>query len=170
MSNIVGNVIGGNPVTPRTFMLEMEDGKKIAGVLTDSDTTITADANDVREGKTVFLDSGLVTGKKVIPTYHTNEGYVVIPNGKDFRITNLKALDLYDFTKLLAIICDFNTNANDSVASRNVVINRKVYASLSTIALSEVKVNDEEKTIDLGIKNETGKIQILRYITYKEIE
>ena len=55
MSNIVGNVIGGNPVTPRTFMLEMEDGKKIAGVLTDSDTTITGDANDVASYKFIVL-------------------------------------------------------------------------------------------------------------------
>lgn len=167
---IVGNVIGGNPVTPRTFMLEMEDGSKIAGVLTESDTEITADANDIRQGKTALLDSGLIVGKKVIPAYHTNGGAVAIPNGSTYKIKTLKILDLYDFTKMLAIVCDFNTNLSNSVAARTVVINRNVYAVLSTISLSEVMVNHEEKTIDLGIKNETGKPQILRFITYKEIE
>lgn len=170
MSTIMGNVIGGNPVTPRTFMLEMEDGNKIAGVLAESTTTITADANDIREGKTALLDSGLITGKKVIPAYHTNEGAVVIPNGSSAKITVLKSMDLYDFTKLLAIVCDFNSNLSNSVASRTVVIERKVYAVLSTIPLSEVTINHDNKSIDLGVMNETGKPQILRYITYKEIE
>lgn len=168
---IVGNVIGGNPVTPRTFMLEAEDGSMIAGVLAESDTTITADANDIREGKTAILDSGLITGKKVIPTYHTTEGIVIVPAGSTVKITDLnQELDLYDYSKLQAILCDFNSNFSDSVASRAVAINGNVYASLSTIALAEITLNHEEKSINFGIKNETGKPQILRYFTYKEIE
>lgn len=166
---IVGNPIGCILKHPDTFVVQDKSGQEYPAVMVEEEEVFTAGLNDIRKGKTAATSVGMVEGEKVIPAYHTNEGMQIIANGKAIKITSLKSMDLFDYTKLLAIVCDFNTNFTDSVASRNVSINDNVYAVLSTIPLSEVVINKEEKSIDLGIKNETGKPQILRFITYKEI-
>lgn len=166
---IVGNSIGCIVRTPDTVVFQDESGQEYVGTMVYQETIFTAGLNDIRQGKVAAINTGVITGEKVIPAYHTNEGMQIIPNGSAVKIPTLKHMDLYDYTKLLAVICDFNSNLSNSVASRTVSINNKVYAVLSTIPLSEVTINHEEKTIDFGIINETGKPQILRFMTYKEI-
>lgn len=168
MSTIYGNTVGGAGLT-QTYILQYPNGREVTAVVSDEPISLTANENDIREGKTAATEKGVVTGKKVIPAYHTNKGVIVIPSGNEFKITLLKDLDTYDYTKLEAMICDFNTSLADSVATDKVVIDDHVYAVQSTNSLSVLTKNDTDKTVDFGITNETSKMQILRFFTYKEI-
>lgn len=156
------------PIT--SYILVDEDGNEIAAsVLVDEEITLTATANDIRINKTAITNDGLTIGEKVIPAYHTNQGAVIIPAGSAYKIVSLNESDAYDFTKLQAIICDYNTTISDSVSANKIAIDDKVYAVQSVEFLSELFKNDDEKTIDFGITNETDNPQVLRYFTYKEI-
>lgn len=168
---IVGNVIGGHPVTPRTYIIQMDNGEEVPAVLVGSETVFTATANDIREGKVAASDTGIVTGDKVIPAYHTIEGYKVVPVGSEVFLPNfVSSISSYDYTQLQAIICLFNTNEAGSVSAEKVAINDNVYNVQSTESVSEVVKNHESKTIDFGVVNDTESIWILRYFMYKEIE
>ena len=158
-------ILNGEPV-----ILVDEEGNEVAGILTDEEVNLTATSNDIRLGTTAVTNDGLTDGKKVIPAYHTNQGIQVITAGSKFEISSLKLLNAYDFTKLQAIICDFNTSLTDSVSANKVVIDNNLYAVLSTETISELVKNDEDQTIDFGITNETDNLQILRFFTYKEIK
>lgn len=171
MSSIVGNIIGGGGNSiPKTYILQTEDGREIPAVLTEEEVDITATANDIRLGKIAVTENGVIEGTKVIPTYHTTQGYQIIPAGSELKITSLNTLNRHDYTKLQTIICDFNTSLKDSVSASKVVIDDNVYAVNSTISISVVSKNDSNKHVEFGITNETDKPQILRYFTYKEIE
>lgn len=167
---IVGNIIGGGGGVPDTLILVDDGGNEYTAVMTEEEVVLDASENDIREGKVAATDKGVTTGTKVIPAYHTNEGFIGIPDGSKFNITSLQQMDLYDFTKLQAIICDFNTSLSDSVAADKVSIDGKLYAVQSTEAISTVTANKTDKSIDFGIINDTGNLQILRFFTYKEIE
>lgn len=167
---IVGNMIGGYPVSPKTCVFVGEDGKEIHAILVDSKKVFTATTNDVRDGKTFATETGVKTGKKVIPAYHTNRGIRVIPAGSAIQITSLDYLDIYNFTKIQAILCDYNTNMNDSVAAIKVAIDENVYTVQSTDVVSVITKNHDDKIIDFGIVNDTDTLKILRFFTYKEIE
>lgn len=166
---ITGNVIGGVIKNPDTIILVDENGKEYTAVMTGEDVQITATVNDVRLGKTAAFTDGVKTGEKFIPAYHTNEGLRAIPDGSPFTIPTLLEQDAYDFTKLQAIICDFNTSTTDSVAANQISVNGNVYATQSSTIISVVEKKHDTKTIDLGIINNSGNLKILRYFTYKEI-
>lgn len=169
MSTIYGNMVGGAGLA-QSYILEDSEGKQLTAVMVDKDTMFDATENDIREGKVAATEKGVVTGQKVIPAYHTTQGFVEIPSGSRFEITSLIDLNAYDYTKLQVVICEFNTSLSDSVSTNKVVINDNVYQVQSTDSISTVIKNSDEKSIDLGITNETGKLQIIRYFTYKEIE
>lgn len=166
---ITGNVIGAILKDPGTIILVDEEGNEYPAVMTGEEVELTATVNDVRLGKTVALESGIETGEKEIPAYHTSEGLVGIPNGSVYKIPRLDHLNLYDFTKLQAIICDLNTNPDDSVSADKICLHEGVYLVKSTDLLSNVIRDSDEKCINLGVTNDTGNTQILRYFTYKEI-
>lgn len=168
---IVGNVIGGHPVTPRTYIIQMDNGEEVPAVLVGSETVFTATANDIREGKVAASDTGIVTGDKVIPAYHTSEGYRIITPGSSITIPNLNtSIDSYDYTKLQAMVCIFNINETNSVQTEKVSIGNSVYNVQSTEPISEVTKDHESKIIDFGILNESDGMQILRFFMYKEIK
>lgn len=166
---ISGNMIGSYSQIGKTFVFVDEDGNEVAGVVTDNPVIFTATDDDVREGVIYASSDGVSTGTKVIPSYHTTEGFKVITNGSKFSIT-LDNLDKYNYTKLQAIICDFNTNASNSTAANKVAINDNVYNVNLTNVVSAISKDDNAKAIDFGITNNSGKTQILRFFTYKEIE
>ena len=166
----VGNIIGGNPVTPKSVVLQMEDGREIPAVLVGEKTVFTATPNDIREGKTAGTETGVVTGEKFIPTYHTTAGVRVVPANSELTIPFTDNLNYYDYTKLQAIVCSFNSSIADSVAADKVVIENNVYLVNATDVIATITKDDANKTVSLGVKNATSKPQILRYITYKEIE
>lgn len=148
-----------------TYILVDENGNEIPAVLTAEEVDLTATANDIRLGSIAVTDDGVIEGTKDIPTYHTVEGHRVIPNGSPFRIMHTN----YDYTKLQAIICMFNTSMTDSVAAKKVVIYDGVYNVDSTELLTNVAKDPQNEWVDFGITNESGGICILRYFMYKEI-
>ena len=150
----------------QTYILEDENGNEVTAVFVENETVFDATADDIRIGKTAATGSGVVVGTKVIPAYHTEEGYSLIPTGSAFTIP----LDeLYDFTKLQAVICPWSGSVSGSVAAEKVSIDENVYAVNSTESLSTVSRDSENKEINLGITNESGSLYLIRYFTYKEI-
>lgn len=154
---------------PKTYILEDPGGGEVVGVLVEQETIFDATENDVREGKIFASELGVKTGTKVIPSYNTTEGIALAPAGSICSIT-LRHHDLYKFTKLQALICEFNSSINNSVATVMVSVDGNVYETRSTEVVALVTTNDATKTINLGVKNKTDKPLIIRYFTYKEIE
>ena len=154
---------------PNTFVLTDENGDTIAATFVKEQTDFNATANDIREGYVAATSEGVVTGEKVIPSYHTSEGYSLIPANGEFTIKYLKSLDRYDFTKLQAIICPFSGSIAESVAAVKVSIDGKVYEVNSSVVVAEVVKDSENKCIDFSITNESDTPCLLRYFTYKEI-
>ena len=66
------------------------------------------------------------------------------------------------------MISKFDTSVKNSVAVDRVVIDDFVYAVNSTNALSSVTKNQETKTVNLNITNETRDTFVLRYFTFRE--
>lgn len=153
----------------QTYILRTPAGEEVAAVLVEEATVFTATANDIREGTVAATESGVTTGTKVIPSYNTSEGYVLIPSGKEFKITALQALDKYDFTKLQVIICPYAGSVKGSVSAEKVVIDEKVYPVNSTDSLATVVRDSATKSINMGISNDSSSLYLLRYITFKEI-
>lgn len=168
---IVGNVIGSNPITPKSYILRTEDGLEVAGILVSEETLFTATENDIREGKIAGTEKGVTTGEKIIPACHTSEGVRVVPSGSRMSIPNPSSdIDAYDYTQLQTIICSYNTSLSNSVSAEKVSIGDTVYNVNSTDSLSIITKNHDTKSIDLGIVNESDKPCIIRFFTYKETE
>lgn len=155
------------PIEPETYILVTEEGEEFPAVLVDEAIVFDATANDIRLGTTAATQFGVTEGTKVIPSYHTTEGYRLITAGKSFEISFDD--DLYDFTKLQAIICPWSGSVSGSVAAEKVSIDGNVYAVNSTLSLATVTRDNENKTISLGITNESESLYLLRFFTYKEI-
>ena len=149
------------------YLLVDENGNEIPAVFAEEGTVFTATANDIRLGFVAATESGVTTGEKDIPAYRTNEGIVAVPNGSTYSIS-LPQYSAYDFTKLQAIICVFNTDPDNSVAAEKISVNGKVYAVNSTEELADVSVDHTNKTINMGITNTSGAPRVLRYFTYRE--
>lgn len=168
MSGIIsGNMVGG-AAPLRTLILEDPDGVQLTGVVVGSEVVFTADANtDIRAGKVAATDAGVVTGSAIIPNYYTSEGVKIITNGSAFAFSTPH----YDYTKLQAVLCSFNTNLADSVSADKVVLNDSVYDVKSTISVSVVtkQQDDVNGAINFGITNTSGSTCIIRYFMYKEL-
>lgn len=154
---------------PKSFIFVDEGGNEIPGFLVDQETIFTATANDIREGKVAASELGVVVGEKEIPSYYTVEGISVVQPGKELKVTIAKG-DMYDYTKLQALVCKYNTSMANSVAAEKVVINDKVYESGSTVELSSITKDANSKSVLFGIINTNAKLALIRYFTYKEIE
>ena len=154
---------------PKSYILVDESGKELVATLVEQETVFDADENDVRAGKVFATSTGVKTGTKEIPAYHTSEGCIVITAGSPFVIPNFGHLDRYDFTKLQAIICPYSKSISGSVAAQKVGIDGNVYAVNSAEVISTITRNGENKSIDFGITNDSESLYVLRYFTYKEI-
>lgn len=148
-----------------TYILVDEEGNEIPAVLVGEEIVFTATANDIREGTVAATAKGVTVGTKEIPAYHTTEGYHLITIGSDMKIP---VPGRYDYTKMQAIVCAFNTLPANSVSAEKVVINDSVYEVGSVEPLASVTVDYDNKAINLGIKNDSGNICVIRYFTYKE--
>ena len=162
-------MVGGISTLGKTFILTDETGLELVGVVTDKEVVFTANAEtDVREGVVVATAEGIVTGGKVIPAYHTTHGArVIAPKGQ--ISVQIADQNCYDYTVLHGMVCTYNTNLTNSVATEQVVLYDQVFPVQSTVAVSNVTKNHETKSIVLGLSNDTTKPKIFRYITYKEI-
>lgn len=156
------------PKDTATYILQDEDGNEVVGVVSDEKVIFTATENDIRDGKIAATGEGITEGKKVIPAYHTTEAIQVILPGEDYAI-HLPINNLYAYTKLQAIICPYNTSLSDSISAEKVVIDNNTYNVQSTTPLSAVTIDDDEQTINFGIRNTSEISYVLRFFTYKEI-
>lgn len=168
---INGNMVGAYNQMGKTLTLVDENGNEIVGVIVDQEVVFTACDNDVREGMVYASDEGVSVGTKVIPIYHTCQGARLITKGSPVIIPNMNTtLDYYDYTKLQAIICLFNTTLDNSVAAQKVAIEDRVYNVQSTESVSTVIKNHDAQTIDLGIVNDSSTNWVIKFFTYKEID
>ena len=149
-----------------TFVLVDKDGNEYPAVYVDSDVLITATPNDIRKGTTAITSEGVVVGEKEIPNYRAVEGVVSARPGNKLSI-NLYS-DMCEYTTIQIMICDFNTNTEDSVAVRKVAINGNVYNVESTEILSTLTVDSTLQSIKLGLTNDTDKNAVIRYMIIKE--
>lgn len=149
-----------------TYILVDENGYEIPAVLVDEPVELTATPNDIRIGTTAVTGDGIVTGEKEIPSYHTTEGQKIIKSGQSMVIPMYSEKCRY--SKLQVIICAYDKSLSNSVSTEMVVINDKLYAVNSNTAISEVSVNDETQSIDLGLINNRNYSILLRYMTIKE--
>jgi len=156
----------GLEVPPETYILVDENGNEYPAVMTAKEVILTADAaTDIRKGTVAVTDKGVVTGEKEIPAYHVTQGSRAIPDGRNCEIN----VQNYEYTKLQAVMCLFNTDSSNSVAADRVVIDSKVYPVQSTIAEASVTTKSDPGSIDFGITNTSGKPYLIRYFSYKEI-
>lgn len=171
-ASVSGNLAIGTVLETElnTFVIVDEDGNEVHAVLVDDEIAITATPNDVRKGVTAITNDGVIVGEKEIPVYVTLEGRRQIKSGARFEIPYLSSQSMYDFTKLQAIICEFNTTLTNSVAADKVVINENVYPVHSTESIGIVSKNAASAKIDIGITNNSDKSYVLKYFMYKEIE
>lgn len=166
MSKIYGNMIGGACLA-QTYILQDSEGNEITATYVDSDTIFDATANDIREGKTAATDTGVTVGTKDIPAYHTTEGIQLIPAGNELCI-HMSEKEKAMYTKLQALVCDFNISLDNSVSTSMVCIEDKVYNVSSTDELSSITIDADNGHIKLGITNNSDKQYLIRYFTYKE--
>ena len=152
---------------PKTYVFVDEEGNELTATLVEQETVFDATENDVRVGKVFATNTGVKTGTKVIPAYHTEAGFALIPSGSNFVIPF--ANEMYEYTKLQAIICPFNGSVATSVAADRVVIDGGIYTVNSTTILATITKDSENKSINLGIANDSDGLYLLRYFTYKEI-
>ena len=147
------------------YILVDENGNEIPAVLTEEEVDLTATANDIRIGTIAVTDDGVITGEKEIPSYYVAEGSRIVTKGSALFIPS----KLYDYTKLQAMVCLYNTDLDNSVAVTKVAILDNVYDVNSIVPLSTVVKDDTAGRVDLGIKNESDGMYILRYFMYKEM-
>lgn len=152
--------------TEKTIILIDEDGNEAVAVLTDETVDLNATANDIRLGVTAATNTGVTPGEKEIPAYHTEQGGRVVKPGESLDI--LMYSDRCNYTKLLVIVCSYNTSHDDSVSAEMVVIDNKLYDSKSTTVLANVTVDADNQTIKLGMTNNTDTSLLIRYMTMKE--
>lgn len=166
--SISGGLVGMYSTIGKTLVFVDDTGNELMGVITENVQMLDAKpGEDIRAGKVAVTDEGIVTGSAIIPNYNTNEGVKVIPNGSSFAFSTPD----YDYTKLQAVICSFNTNLSDSVSTDKVVLNDNIYDVKSTISLSTVSRQQDEINghIDFGITNMSGAPCLIRYFMYKEL-
>lgn len=150
-----------------TYILVDENGRELPAVFVENETIFDATANDIRAGRVAVTSEGVTVGTKDIPAYHTTEGFAAVPVGDEFDIW-IPQKNGYDFTKLQAILCPFNTSIAKSVAAEKVAIETNVYAAGSIEPLATITVDHKSKKIKLGITNDGNTPFVIRYFTYKE--
>ena len=148
------------------YLLVDDQGNEVPAVFVENETMFTATANDIRLGKVAASQNGVVTGKKEIPNYRAEQGYVTVKSGNVINIPLFS--DMCEYTKLQAIICGYNASIQNSVSAEKVVINDKVYPVSSVTALANVTVDSNTQTIKLGLTNTSGSQIVVRYMIIKE--
>lgn len=102
---IVGNMIGGCPSSPKTCTFLTSSGQEIRAVLVESETIFTAEARDVRKGKTFAGDYGVMVGTADMIDYDHVYAYVdpntsiclgIFAGSTELNISNFVEIPAYD--------------------------------------------------------------------------
>lgn len=166
---IVGVQSLSDAITGETYL--MTESGSVAFLATPEalEQPLTATAkHDIRAGTVAITAEGLVVGEKNFPSYETTESKVIIMPQKDVEITLIED-DKYDYTKLQAIICAFNTSMTNSVNAEKVAIDDGLYQTGSDDKISNIIKEHESKKIKFGITNTGETPLVVRYFTYKEV-
>lgn len=163
---INGNMVGASMLTPKSLILEDENGNSFVGVTVGEETVFDATPADVRINKTFASDDGVQVGENTI-TYRTAYCNALVKPGSPYSIP-LSDYDQYDYTKLQCVVVLKNTKLSDSFGAEKVVIDDGVYLVGSTEKLATVTKNDVTKSIELNLTNNTDSSQYIRCFTYKE--
>ena len=161
MINEVTNILNS-----ATFILVDKDGNEYPASFLSSEPVFTATANDIRKGVTAITAEGLTVGTKEIPNYRAQEGFVTVKSGSPLDIALFS--DMCEYTTLQAIICEYNTSIDNSMAAKKVVINNNAYNVNSAEAISNVTIDLSVQTIKLGLINDDEKRAVIRYMIIKE--
>lgn len=163
---LTGNIVIGTIIEDdtQTYILVDEEGNELPAVVVNEETVFDATANDIRIGKVAVTNDGVTTGTKEIPAYHTTQGWAVVPNGGELSFRSRQ----FDYTKLQAIVCTFNTSESSSVSSEKVVINDNLYNVNSIESISSVSKDENNQCVDFGSINDIGEHCIIRYFMYRE--
>ena len=166
---IYGNMVGSSGwIVGKTVEIISDDWTVLMGVVVDQEQILDAKPSDVRIGKKVVSDSGVIEGTNTI-TYRTRKmSYLIFP-GEDFSIP-IEDHDLYNYTKAQCIIAKFNTTILQSVEVNMIVLENNVYNVNSTQVLSSITKNTNTKSIDLNITNNTDDTYVVHLFAYKEEE
>ena len=160
--SIIGNMVGGSAPL-KTVILTDESGNEIAtGVVVEQETVFTATDNDVREGMVYAGDSGVSTGSKIIPSYHTSYGYKLVPSGSEVRIS----IPEYDYTYLMVSVAIYNTSRDQSVITTYTSIDNGMYNVGNNIKIADISVDYDNEQIVLGIT--VDEKSIVRYLVTRE--
>lgn len=166
MSKIVGDMAGCYSPLGKTFIFTDDEGTEITGVVTEQEQVFSASVADVKIGKTFASDEGVKTGEDT-KTYRTTQSSRCILPNESYSIP-LDDYDKYNYTKFQCIIAKFNTSLYDSVATNKIAYENNVYEVNSTTSLSQITKNQDAKSIDLNIVNNTDDTYVVHYFTYKE--
>lgn len=137
-------------------------------ILEDSPLTATA-KQDIRVGTVAVTNDGIVIGEKNFPNCEITSGKIVIMPNMRLQI-HLPENDLYEYTEIQVIICEFNSTLDDSVKAEMVCMGNNVYKVNTTEVLSTITKNDVEKVIDFGIINSKDVPMVIKYFTYKVVD
>lgn len=166
---IYGNMVGSSGgILGKTVEIISDDGTDLMGVITDKEEILDAKPSDVRIGKKVVTDNGIIEGTREFLSYRTIRASRLVLSGDEFSIT-LSENNQYDYTKIQCVIAKMNTSFSDSVAVDKVVIGDSVYEVNSTNVLSTLTKDESTKTIDLNIINDTEDTYVIHYFTFKEL-
>ena len=164
---IYGNMIGSSGgILGKTVEIISDDGVDLIGVVVDQEQVLDAKPSDVRIGKKVVSDSGIIEGTNTI-NYRTQSGSRLIKPGQSFSIP-LTMYNQYDYTKFQGIIVLFNSDYSDSAETMAITINDSVFSATNYNKLSDITKNIDTKSIDLNITNNSDNIYSIRYFTYRE--
>ena len=164
---IYGNMIGSSGgILGKTVEIISDDGVDLIGVVVDQEQVLDAKPSDVRIGKKVVSDSGIIEGTNTI-NYRTQTGTRLIKPGQSFSIP-LTMYNQYDYTKFQGIIVLFNSDYSDSAETMAITINDSVFSATNYNKLSDITKNIDTKSIDLNITNNSDNIYSIRYFTYRE--
>ena len=167
MSAIYGNIVGGAS-SIKVMQLELEDGTVLEGVVADEAPVIDATAKDVRKGKTVITNQGVIEGETEIPAYETRMSYLLVsPN--DVCSISLSSKDRYDYTKFQCVVVVFSPDYNSNVVTKYISMNDGLFSVETSEKVSDISKNNETKSIDLNIINDSEDIYEITYFTCKEI-
>lgn len=165
MSIIYGSPSGGFGM-PKMIEISDDNGNTFVGTVTDSEVVLDATRADVKVGKVFASNDGIEEGTDT-KTYRTQQGFYLIDPGQQFSI-KLPGYDQYNYTKLQCMIAPFNTSVYDSYAIDKVVLNDGVFMTNSVNKIADVTKNDQTKSIDLNITNNSDSVYFIYFFTYKE--
>lgn len=162
---IYGNATGGFGM-PKMIEITDNNGNTFIGTVTDSEVIFDATRDDVKIGKTFASNDGVQEGIDT-RTYRTCiKNWLIFP-GENYSIS-LSDYNRYDYTGFNAMIAKFNSTIVDSTAVEKVVLNDCVYNVNSTSILSTITKNQETKSVDFNITNNTDYTYVVYVSTYKE--